>query len=80
MYTSVMLALGTMFAVHHRGETGEGQVVDASLFAGNMYGASLDLQAFLAIGSGDRLLNPISRLTSRTRCPARSTPVPTDAG
>jgi crotonobetainyl-CoA:carnitine CoA-transferase CaiB-like acyl-CoA transferase len=27
-----------------------------------MYGASLDLQAFLAIGHGDRLLNPISRL------------------
>jgi hypothetical protein len=27
-----------------------------------MYGASLDLQAFLAIGKGDRLLNPISRL------------------
>ena len=27
-----------------------------------MFGASLDLQAFLAIGSGDRCSNPISRL------------------
>ena len=41
--------------------TGEGQQVDTSLLAGNMYGASLDLQAFLAIG-GERFLHPISRL------------------
>ena len=27
-----------------------------------MYGSALDLQAFLTIGHGDRLLNPISRL------------------
>jgi formyl-CoA transferase len=61
MYSSVMLALGVMLAVHHREETGEGQRVDVSLFAGNMYGASLDIQAYLAIG-GDRFLHPISRL------------------
>lgn len=61
MYTSVMLAFGVMTALHHREETGEGQRVDVSLFAGNMYGASLDVQAFLAI-LGERFLQPISRL------------------
>lgn len=61
MYTSVMLALGIVIALHHRSETGEGQEVDSSLLAGNMYGASLDLQAFLAMG-GERFLQPVSRL------------------
>jgi formyl-CoA transferase len=61
MYTSVMLALGVVIALRHRQETGEGQVVDASLFAGNMYGASLDLQAYLAIG-GERLTQPVDRM------------------
>ncbi len=61
MYSSVMLALGVMLALWHRAETGEGQEVDVSLFAGNMYGASLDLQAFLAMG-GERFLQPVSRL------------------
>ena len=61
MYTTVMLALGILIALHHRAETGEGQQVDASLFAGNMYGASLDLQAYLAMG-GERFLHPVSRL------------------
>lgn len=61
MYTTVMLAFGVMAALRHRSETGEGQEVDASLLAGNMYGASLDLQAFLAIG-GERFLHPVSRL------------------
>ncbi len=61
MYSSVMLAFGVMLALHHREETGEGQRVDVSLFAGNMYGASLDIQAYLAIG-GERFLHPISRL------------------
>ena len=61
MYTAVMLAFGVLTALHHRRNTGEGQEVDASLFAGNMYGASLDLQAYLAIG-GERMLQPISRL------------------
>ncbi len=61
MYTTVMLALGILIALHHRAETGQGQEVDASLFAGNMYGASLDLQAYLAMG-GERFLHPVSRL------------------
>ena len=62
MHAAVLLAFGVVTALLHRQHSGEGQQVDTSLFAGNMYGASLDLQAFLAIGSGDRLLNPISRL------------------
>ncbi|MCC6764066.1 MAG: CoA transferase [Deltaproteobacteria bacterium] len=61
MYTAVMLAFGILAALHHRAKTGEGQEVDASLLGGNMYGASLDLQAYLAIG-GERMLRPISRL------------------
>jgi len=61
MYTAVMLAFGILTALHHRQKTGEGQEVDTSLLAGNMYGASLDLQAYLAIG-GERMLQPISRL------------------
>jgi crotonobetainyl-CoA:carnitine CoA-transferase CaiB-like acyl-CoA transferase len=61
MYTTVMLAFGVVAALRHRQRTGEGQRVDASLLGGNMYGASLDLQAFLAIG-GERFLRPISRL------------------
>ncbi len=61
MYTSVMLAFGVLAALRHRQETGEGQEVDVSLFAGNMYGASLDIQAYLAIG-GERFLEPVSRL------------------
>lgn len=62
MHSTVLLAFGIMTALVHRQNTGEGQQVDTSLFAANMYGASLDLQAFLAIGHGDRLLNPISRM------------------
>ena len=62
MHASVMMAFGIVMALFHRLETGEGQEVDVSLFGANMYGAALDLQAFLAIGKGDRLLNPISRL------------------
>ena len=62
MHASVLLAFGIMTALIHRQQSGEGQQVDTSLFAANMYGASLDLQAFLAIGHGDRLLNPTSRL------------------
>jgi formyl-CoA transferase len=61
MYTSVMLAFAVATALFHRRRTGEGQKVDASLLGGNMYGASLDLQAYLAIG-GERLLKPVSRL------------------
>lgn len=61
MYTTIMLAFGIVTALHHRQATGEGQQVDVSLFAGNMYGASLDVQAFLAMG-GERFLHPVSRL------------------
>lgn len=61
MYASVMLAFGVMAALRHRSQTGEGQQINASLFAGNMYGASLDIQAYLAMG-GERFLQPVSRL------------------
>jgi len=61
MHTAVMLAFGTMLAMVHRVESGEGQIVDASLFAGNMYAASLDLQAYLAVRA-QRILEPVSRL------------------
>ena len=62
MHAAVMLAFGVVTALVHRVDSGEGQEVDVSLFGANMYGAALDIQAFLAIGKGDRLLNPISRL------------------
>ena len=61
MYTAVMLAFGVTLALHHRQATGEGQEVDVSLFAGNIYGASLDVQAFLAMG-GERFLHPVARM------------------
>jgi crotonobetainyl-CoA:carnitine CoA-transferase CaiB-like acyl-CoA transferase len=61
MYSAAMLAFGVSLALHHRHATGEGQEVDVSLFAGNIYGASLDVQAFLAMG-GERFLHPVSRL------------------
>ena len=77
MYSAVMLALGVLLALWHRDETGEGQQVDASLFAGNMYGASLDIQAFLAIG-GERFLQPVSRLDAGN--PMSGTLYPTQDG
>jgi formyl-CoA transferase len=77
MNSSVMLALGVMFALWHRDETGEGQEVDVSLLAGNMYGASLDLQAFLAMG-GERFLQPVSRLDAGN--PMSGTLYPTSDG
>ncbi|MDP6981280.1 MAG: CoA transferase [Myxococcota bacterium] len=61
MHTAVMLAFGALMALVHRAKSGEGQVVDTSLFAGNMYSASLDLQAYLAVRA-DRILEPVSRL------------------
>jgi crotonobetainyl-CoA:carnitine CoA-transferase CaiB-like acyl-CoA transferase len=61
MQTTVQLALGIMLALHHREESGEGQIVDASLFGGNMYAQSLDMQAYLAMRD-DRFLEPVSRL------------------
>lgn len=77
MYSSVMVAFGVMLALWHRTETGQGQEVDASLFAGNMYGASLDLQAFLAMG-GARFLQPVSRLDAGN--PMSGTLYPTSDG
>jgi formyl-CoA transferase len=62
MHATGQLAFGIVTALLHRLQTGEGQQVDVSLFGANMYGSALDIQAFLAIGHGDRLLNPISRL------------------
>ena len=63
MQTAVMLALGIVMALYHRDESGEGQMVDASLLGGNMYSQSLDMQAYLAMRE-DRFLEPISRLDS----------------
>jgi len=63
MQTAVMLALGVVMALYHRDESGEGQIVDASLLGGNMYSQSLDMQAYLAMRE-DRFLEPISRLDS----------------
>lgn len=63
MQTTVMLAFGIAMALHHREESGEGQIVDASLFGGNMYSQSLDMQAYLAMRD-DRFLAPVSRLDS----------------
>jgi formyl-CoA transferase len=62
MHATGQLAFGIVTALLYRLQSGEGQAVDVSLFGANMYGSALDLQAFLAIGHGDRLLNPISRL------------------
>ena len=77
MYTTVMLAFGVVAALQHRQQTGEGQEVNVSLFAGNMYGASLDLQAFLAMG-GERFLHPVSRLDAGN--PMSGTLYPTKDG
>ena len=63
MQTAVMLAFGIVMALYHRDQSGEGQVVDASLLGGNMYSQSLDMQAYLAMRE-DRFLEPISRLDS----------------
>ena len=63
MQTAVMLAFGIVMALYHRDESGEGQIVDASLLGGNMYSQSLDMQAYLAMRE-DRFLEPISRLDS----------------
>ncbi len=77
MYTTVMLAFGVVTALQHRQRTGEGQQVDTSLLAGNMYGASLDLQAYLAMG-GERLVHPVARLDAGN--PMSGTLYPTQDG
>ncbi|MFQ5477417.1 MAG: CaiB/BaiF CoA transferase family protein [Candidatus Binatia bacterium] len=77
IYTTVMMAFGAVTALYHRRESGEGQEINASLLAGNMYGASLDLQAYLAI-RGDRFLQPVSRLDAGN--PMSGTQYPTEDG
>ncbi len=77
MYTAVFLAFGVAAALNHRQQTGEGQEVDVSLFGGNIYGASLDVQAYLAI-QGERFLSPISRLDAGN--PMSGTMYPTKDG
>ena len=60
MYTTVMLALGVVTALHHRHETGRGQRVDASLLGGHMYASTLTLDAYMAMRE-DRLGAPRAR-------------------
>ncbi|HXG42928.1 MAG TPA: CoA transferase [Dehalococcoidia bacterium] len=60
IYASGLLLLGASIALWHRQRTGEGQWVDVSLLAAGMYGATLDVQAYLAMRS-ERFLRPISR-------------------
>ena len=79
MYTAVMLAFGAMVALHHRAETGEGQVVDASLFAGNMYGSSLMIDAYMAMRD-DRLSVPVSRLDAGNPMSGAGLAYPTSDG
>ncbi|MBX7160302.1 MAG: CoA transferase [Acidimicrobiia bacterium] len=60
MYTAAMLAFGAVLALHERHRSGTGQQVDASLFGGNLYAASLMADAYLAMRD-DRLSQPVSR-------------------
>lgn len=79
MYTAVMLAFGVMAALRHRDRTGEGQVVDASLFGGNLYAASLTVDAYLATRD-DRLSEPVSRLDSANPMSGANLYYPTSDG
>ena len=60
MYTSVMLALGIVTALHERHTSGQGQRVDASLLGGHMYASTLTLDAYMAMRE-DRLGEPRAR-------------------
>lgn len=79
MYTSVMLAFGIVTALHHRAETGEGQVVDASLFGGNMYAASLNIDAYLAMRD-ERLSERVARLDAGNPMSGAGLAYPTSDG
>lgn len=79
MYTAVMLAFGVMTALRDRDRTGEGQVVDVSLFGGNLYAASLTIDAYLATRD-DRLSEPVSRLDSANPISGASLAYPTSDG
>lgn len=59
-HAAVMLALGVMTALFHREVSGEGQEVDVSLFGANIYSATMDVGAILAMGVSERLLTPVS--------------------
>ena len=58
-HAAVMLALGVMTALFHRDVSGEGQEVDVSLFGANIYSATMDVGAVLAMGPIERLLTPV---------------------
>ena len=79
MYTAVQMAFGVMTALRHRDKTGEGQVVDASLFGGNMYAASLTIDAYMATRD-DRLSEPVSRLDTVNPMSGASLAYPTSDG
>ena len=79
MYTAVQLAFGVMTALRHRDKTGQGQVVDASLYGGNLYAASLTIDAYLATRD-DRLSEPVSRLDSANPMSGASLAYPTSDG
>ncbi|MFN8036462.1 MAG: CoA transferase [Acidimicrobiia bacterium] len=79
MYTAVMLALGAVTALHDRATSGEGQLVDASLYGGNLYAATLSVDAYLAMRD-DRLCEPVSRLESANPMSGASLSYPTSDG
>ncbi len=79
MYTAVQLAFGVMTALRHRDRTGEGQVVDASLLGGNLYAATLTVDAYLATRD-DRLSDPVSRLDTANPMSGASLAYPTSDG
>lgn len=79
MHTAAMLAFGTMAALYHRGETGEGQVVDASLYGGNLYASTLNVDAYLAMRD-DRLSEPIARLDAGNPMSGAGLSYPTSDG
>lgn len=79
MHTAAMLAFGTMLALHHRAETGEGQTVDASLYGGNLYASTLSVDAYLAMRD-DRLSEPIARLDAGNPMSGAGLSYPTSDG
>lgn len=58
-HAAMMLGLGVMTALFHRDISGEGQEVDVSLFGANIYSATMDVGAVLAMGAIERLLTPV---------------------
>jgi crotonobetainyl-CoA:carnitine CoA-transferase CaiB-like acyl-CoA transferase len=62
-YGGLMSALGIVLALYHRNRTGEGQMLDASLYGAQLFLAAPTLQAYLATGS-DRYCKQQSRKTA----------------